>query len=824
MRTPALFLLTALSCQCLKGQQLTGFARDDQGKPLAGASIALKNGKDSSVVKLGISDSSGRYAFSPVATGRYFVTISHIGYLQQSSADFDTQPDGVTYAPETRLNPVSRELREAVVGAGRPLVEVRNDRIVLNVEGNINAIGSDALELLRKSPGVTIDKDNNLSLEGKSGVQVYIDGRPTYLSGAALTGYLQTLSSSLVGSIEIITRPSAHYDAAGSAGVIDIRLKKNSAYGTNMSVSAGYNIGTYGKYNAAFSFNHRDGRLNIYGDYTFNHSINETFATMYRAGQDTAFFQRSSLVTTSRTHSYRAGLDWSVDNRNTLGIVINGSSSVYTIATNSSTPIVYTPADRTEWLLQANNRTDGTRDNLNADLNYRFADSHRHQLDIDFDYGVYHLRSNQQQPNNYYDSTGQMLLYSNDYNILSPTDISIYSGKTDYQADFAKGRLGVGWKSSYVATTNVFQQFDIYSWGKQQDSLSSNNFDYRENINAFYADYKRTMKGWVFQGGVRLENTWSRGMSTGYIAPRGSRMPPVVPAHYEPYDSSFTRNYTDLFPNFSITWNRNPARQWTLSYSRRIDRPAYQDLNPFEFKIDDYTFYRGNTLLRPQYTNSVGLTYLCSYKLSAALGYSRTRDLFTVLADTTGGSRLIDERENLASQDVVSLALSYPFSYKWYSVYASVTGIYSMNRADFGPGRRIDLGTYNVTVYSQHSFRMGRGWSGQLTQYFTSPTIWQATLRSRSLWNLDAGLQKTVLGGYGSFKVSVTDIFNTLRWSAASDFAGQTIRTSGGYESRLLKFYFTWRFGNKQLKAARRHSNGDEEESNRVGAGGNGTP
>ena len=519
MRILALFLLTALSCQCLKGQQLIGFARDDQGKPLANASVALKNGKDSSIVKLSISDSTGQYAFPFVAAGRYFITISHIGYLSQNSANFEIGLKESVVAPEIRLSPFSHQLKQAVVEVAKPLVEVKPDRVILNVEGSINAIGSDALELLRKSPGITIDKDNNLSLNGKSGVQVYIDGRPTYLSGTALAGYLQTLSSSLVASIEIIVHPSAHFDAAGSAGIIDIRLKLTDAFGTSMTISGGYNIGTYGKYNGAFSINHRDRRFNIYGDYTYRYSIDETFATMYRTLADTSFFQRSSLATKTGTHSYRAGLDWSIDNRNTVGLVFNGSSSAYTMQTASGTPIVYIPENRTEWLLQANNHTEGTQDNVNTDLNYRYTDSSHRELNIDFDYGVYHLRSNQLQPNDYYDSTGKMLLFSNVYNILSPTDIHIYSGKADYATNFAKGRLALGWKSSYVTSSNVFQQYDIFSWGKEQDSLSSNSFDYRENINALYADYKRTVKGWVIQGGIRMENTSSSGRSTGYKMP-----------------------------------------------------------------------------------------------------------------------------------------------------------------------------------------------------------------------------------------------------------------------------------------------------------------
>ena len=800
-----------LSYYGLKAQQVNGLAQDDQGKPLANASIALKKTKDSSVVKLSISIATGQYEFSPVDPGTYFITISHIGYASRSSASFEIEQNGKTNVPNLPLTRAAKQLSQAVVQATKPLVEVKSDRIILNVEGSINEVGSDALELLRKSPGVEIDNLNNLSIGGKSGVQVYVDGRPTYLSGSTLADYLKTLQSSAVESIEIISRPSAKYEAAGNAGIINIRLKKNKAYGTNLSTSAGYNIGTYSKYNGALSFNHRDEHLNVYGDASFNHSQNELYATQDRTVLDTFFLQRSTYVSTDNTFNYKAGLDWFLDKKSTLGLVVNGSTQGNTERANSTTPIVYVPTNQTDRVLQANNHTFGSRDNANADLNYHYADSSGRELNIDADYGVYRLRSNQLQPNDYFDSTGKILLYTNDYNIISPTNIHIYSLKLDYDQNFLKGRLSFGGKSSYVTTTNDFQEYNLFPSGPIMDTLNSDNFDYKENINAVYVNYERTVKGWSFQGGLRAENTNLKGTSTGYKSGDDG---------YSPYDSSFSRHYTDLFPSAAITYNMNPARQWTLNYSRRIDRPAYQDLNPFEFKIDDYTFSQGNTLLQPQYTNSAGLTFAYNYKLTATLNYSHVSDLITTLPDTTDASKTVVRYENLATQDIIGLNVTYPFKYRWYSAFFSVNSFYQLNKANFGPGRVVDVNVFHATVFSQHSFQLGGGWTGQLSELYLSPGILQATMRSRSMGSVDAGLQKTVLGGKGSFKVSVTDIFNTMHWTATSTFAGQYIRTTGGYESRLLKLYFTYRFGNSQVKAARRHSNGAEEENERVGGGG----
>src|SRR5258708_7627206 len=811
MRILPLLLLIIFSYESLSAQQIVGLSKDDQGKPLAGASVALKKSKDSSVVKLSISAPTGQYEFSTVSPGDYFISISHIGYVERSSAAFEVKAEGITQAPAIGLPHASRELKEAVVAARKPIVEVKPDKILLNVEGSINDVGQDALELLRKSTGVTVDKDNNLSLSVKNGVQVFVDGRPTYLSGSALSDYLKTLQSSSVESIEIISNPGAKYEAAGNAGIINIRLKKNKAFGTNATINGGYNISTYSKYNGSFSLNHRDGNVNVFGDYSYNHSLNETYATMYRTQLDTQFLQQSVLLSTNNSHNYKAGVDYFIDNKSTLGCVASGIFYDYSIRSNSATPILYIPTNKTDRILHPHNHTNNRDKNVNLNNNYHYADSSGHQLDINADYGLYRLRSNQLQPNDYYDSTGRTLLYSNNYNILSPTDIHIYSLKADYEQNFLNGRLGFGGKVSYVTSANDFQQYNLFNQVKVLDTLRSNNFDYKENINALYVNYNRTLKGWILQAGLRAENTNLKGTSTGYKMEGGN---------YKTYDSSFTRHYTDLFPSASVTYNKDPMKQWTLSYSRRIDRPAYQDLNPFEFKLDDYTFSKGNTLLRPQYTHSVGLTFMYKYKLTATLNYSHVKDLSTTLVDTTEQSKAIIYKKNLATQDITSLNISYPFQYKWYSVFFNVTSFYSLNKADFGAGRIINLNVFNTTIYTQHNIRLGKDWTGELTQYYVSPNIWQATLQSRSMWSLDAGLQKTFFSGNLSAKVSVTDIFNTLHWTATSNFAGQYIRTTGGYESRQLKLHFTYRLGNKQVKAARRRQSGAEEETKRVGGGG----
>ena len=809
-------LLTAICLSCiLHAQQINGITQDDQGKPLSASSIALKKTKDSSVVKLAISDAKGIYSFSDIPPGSYFINASHVGYTPFSTPAFEMAAETGIAVPSINLSKAASDLKEVVVTSRKPVIEVRADKIVLNVEGSINAVGQDALELLRKSPGVLVDKDNNISISGKNGVQVYIDGRPTPLSGNDLAEYLKTIQSSSIESIEIISNPSAKYDAAGNAGIINIRLKKNKAFGTNGSINAGFNQGFYSKYNGGFSINHRDRNINVFGSYSYNHNPNRFQSSLVRQQLDTLFDQASTIKFAANTHNFKAGLDYFIDKKNTLGVIVSGTFAGNDFITTSNTPISYIPTGVLYRTLAANNTSIGRRDNGGLNLNYKFADTSGHELNVDADYGKYKITSNQLQPNIYDYPNGSHPSDTVIYNMLSPSDIKIYSLKADFEQNFAKGRLGLGFKFSYVTTKNDFEQYDVSPSYEEKwmDTLHSNDFNYKEHVNAAYVNYNRTLKGWVFQAGLRVENTNSKGESTGYSSGGGG---------YITYDSLIRRDYTDFFPSGALTYNKNPMKQWTLNYSRRIDRPAYQDLNPFEFKLDEYTYQKGNTLLRPQYTNSVGLTYMYKYKLTTTLNYSHVKDVFTQIVDTTEKSKAFITKKNLATQDITSLNISYPFQYKWYSLFANINTYYSIYQANFGVGRTVNVNVFSVNLYGQQSARLGKGWTAELSGFWTSPSIYQGTFKTKALGSLDGGFSKTVLKGNGTVKASVSDIFHTLHWSATSDFAGQILHASGNFESRQLKLYFTWRFGSIQVKAARQRKTGDEDESKRVGSQGAG--
>ncbi|HEX5651473.1 MAG TPA: TonB-dependent receptor [Chitinophagaceae bacterium] len=804
-----LLLAGIFSVAAVQAQKVSGIVKDANGKAIEKSTVALLRAKDSSVIKLGVTGDKGVYTFN-VGEGNYRVRATHVGHATAYTSAFEVSGAGDTNLPELVLVKASGELKGVTVTAQRPMIEVKADKTILNVEGTINAVGNDALELLRKSPGVMIDKDDNISLAGKNGVQVYIDGKPSPLSGTDLPNYLKSLQSAQIESIEIITNPSAKYEAAGNAGIINIRLKKNKAFGTNGSVNAGYVQGTYAKYNGGLALNHRNKRINIFGNYNYNNGKNLMKFFMRKEQFDTLFEQRNTMRFLNNTHGFKGGIDYFINNNNTLGVVVNGNIANNDFYTAGPMNFTYQPTGQLVKILDATNHNDMERNNVNTNINYRYADVKKGQeLNLDADYGFYKIRSNQYQPNYYYEADGTTEINRVIYNMISPTDIDLYSFKADYEQNFKGGKLGIGGKVGIVNTDNDFQRYDVYNTGKVLDTLKSNRFEYEENINALYVNYNKQLKtGIMIQVGLRAENTHSKGISTGFTRKNGG---------YESYDSTFDRDYTDLFPSASVTFNKNPMKQWTISYSRRIDRPAYQDLNPFEFKLNEYTYMKGNTLLRPQYTNSIGLTNIYKYKLTTTLNYSHVKDIFAQLPDTIDKTKGFLTKKNLATQDIVSLNISYPFQYKWYNFFATLNANYSHYVADFGGGdRKVDQSVFAFTYFMQNSIKLGKGWTAELSGLFISPSLWQGVFKSEAMGSVDMGFQKALFNGKANVRAVVADVFQTMKWAGSTNFAGVNARANGNGEQPQFKLNVSYRFGSAQIKAARQRKTGIEDENKRA--------
>ncbi len=788
-----------------------GVVKDEQGQPATKATVTLHKAKDSLVAKLFVTDNEGAFAFT-APTGKYFITVSVLGYKTFFIKPFTFDNTTNFTVPAIKLTKTVSNLEGVVVTSKKQMIEVTADKTILNVEGTINATGSNALDLLRKSPGVQVDNDDNIAMAGKNGVQVFIDGKPSPLSGSDLANFLQNLQSAQIEAIELITNPSAKYEAAGNAGIINIRLKKNKSLGTNGAINAGYAIGIHAKYNAGLSLNHRNKKLNVFGNYNINTGLNYTDFRINRSVLDTGFVLKSDRSTQNTAHNFKTGLDYFVNKKSTLGVMMNGNIATNTFNNFSNTSISYLPNNTVNKILVANNVTDGALNNVNFNANYKYTDATAHELSIDADYGLYRNKNNLQQPNIYYNATGTTELSRAIYYFVAPTNIDIYSFKTDYEQNFAKGKLGLGGKSSYVKTNNLFERYTATTGSNVLDASRSNEFNYTENINAVYANYNRKWKTITLQAGLRIENTVSEGKSYSLLANGTTN-----------YSSAnfFKRNYTNLFPSVALSFNKNPNNQWSFAYSRRVDRPAYQDLNPFEFKLDEYNYRKGNPDLIPQYTNSISVTNVFKSKLISKLSYSYVKDVFAQITDTIEKTKSFIINKNLATQNIVNLSISYPITYKWYTAFVAVNTYYTKYNADFGGGNRtIDLDVIAFNFNIQNSFKLGKGYIGELSGNYNSPTIWQGTFKSKAQGGVDVGVQKTILNGRANIKALATDIFLTQKFSAINNFAGTVGEVNIIRESRQFKLNFTYRFGSNQVKAARTRVTGVEEENKRLQSAG----
>lgn len=810
--TLSLLFLALGPVSLLFGQSATvrGEVLDTNGKPVAFATIALMNAADSTLAKAGATTDAGHFELATTNAGLYQLSVSAVGMARRITPAFSVSAGQTVVIEPIILLTAATDLSAVTVIARKPLIEVLPDKLVFNVESSLNATGSNALELLQKSPGVVIDRDDNVLLQGSSGVRVYINGKPSPLAARELAAYLRSLQSADIEAIEIITQPSARYDAAGGAGIINIRLKKahTADLGTSGSMSLGLAQGRfYPKFNGSLSVNHRTKRINTFASYSQRTARDWSFINLYREQSGQFFDQQSQIRANTGSHNVRAGADVFLDSRHTLGILLNANLNQYTSATQGRTPIGIIGQPATQ-LLIANNQGSSARQNGTANVNYRFADTTGHVFTADADYGQYTSDGSQYQPNQYTNSAQTVVLSERNYRMNTATTIRIATLKADYEQRLWRGTLSAGLKLSNVQTDNDFRFFDVLT--DSRDLLNpdrSNRFVYTERINAGYLNHSRTIGKWNYQAGLRAEHTQSDGNLTG--------------ATNQP-DAHVQRQYLNLFPSAGLTWQRNANNSFGLTYSKRIDRPTYTDLNPFESKLDELTYQKGNAFLRPQYTDNVQLSHTHKYTLNTSLGYGYTRDYFTSITDTIAASgnerpRNYISTRNLASRQTVTLSVSYPFQIaKWWSVYANLSAYRSTNRADLGAGRQISLTANVLSIYAQQTFTLPNGFSAEVSGFYTSPSVWGGTFLNRRFWGVDAGVQRKVLSGNGTLKLTVSDVFNVMQWRGISQFGGLYMDARGGWESRQVRLNFSYTLGNRQLKPARQRKTGSEDESGRV--------
>ncbi len=802
-------LLSALFFFYYKGnaQQIMGYVKDIHAQPVSGASISLQHKAITSKVNRTITNGSGFYQFLNIDSGEYIVKVSFSGFEDVLSPSVIVNNQPVQVVDLIIVNKIL-QLDSLAVQAYLPAIDLTGNKTVLHIDRSINTIGSDVLTILQNAPEVTIDNEGSISIAGKSGVQVYVDGKPVPLAGTDLKDYLHSLQSTQIEIIEIMKNPPVQFEAEGNAGIINIKLKKFKQWGTNGSISADYGIATYPKYNAGVTLNNRSAYTNLFASLHLADNKTLGIADMNRIISDSGFLQKTSLITNHSNYRYKVGADFFINRFHTLGVKVDGSNADLELISKNNTDISYLlPSSHIVRLLKAINTNKSSRSNINSNINYQFIDSTGNELNVDIDYGKYKNKGNQVQPNVFFDPTGLIELSHTEYQIEAPTEIDIYSLKLGLERNLKGGRIAFGVKWANVKTKNDFRRFDVLDSDFKLDSLRSNLFQYKEKIHAAYVNYSRSISNFIIQTGIRLEETQYTGRSVGFEW-NGNMM--------APYDSMYRGTYLDIFPSISLTYKITPLNLFDISYSRRIDRPNYQDLNPIEYKLDEYTYVKGNPKLQPQYTNTISLKHSYKYKLVTTLSYSRVRNFFSMLVDTTEKSKAFLSKRNLASQNIINLSFSYPISIKDYEAFLSLNSFYSRYKANFGEGRGINLETFSVTIQSQQTYKFSPTITGEISAWYVAPAISQGTFKSKGYGAVNIGVQKSMFNSRGKLKLLVNDVFYTMRWAGTSSFAGQTSIGYGKVESRLFKMSFTYRFGKGLIKQIKQNKDESDEEMKRA--------
>jgi iron complex outermembrane recepter protein len=796
------FFLWVLS---VDGQNQNGSAKgvvtDSKKAPIIAASITLLNAGDSSLVKIMPTDSRGNFVFESIPAGSYIISVTAVGYEDYSTGTFMVKAAADFLLDTVTLQQNSKNLLDVRVRAKKPPIQVKPDRMVLNVASSINASGSNALDLLRKSPWVKVDKDNNLSINSKNGVNVFIDGKPSNVSGGELGAILMSIPSANIEAIEVITNPSAKYPAAGNAGIINIRLKKNKTYGFNGNTSVTTSFGHTPKLDASANLNYRNKKYNIFGNYAFRAGDNRVLSSLNRIQQNGSFVntydQYSVIRNTDDNHNFKTGIDFFLSAKSTLGVLVNGNLNSGPGYTSSVTSIYSNPS-KVDSLLKAVNDQERRIRKVNYNINYQYKDTAGRTLNIDADYSVFRGNTSIFQPNQYIDGAN-VVIRNNDVRTKAFTDIGVGSFKIDYEQNAFKGKLGFGIFANMVKANNDFNYYNISPGSESLNELRSRAFEYKEKINAAYINYSREIKNFNLNIGVRGEATSAKGNLTATTA-----------ASYRKLDTA----YFNLFPSVSAGYKFNDNNAMYLNYNRRIDRPGYEDLNPFENPLDELTYSQGNTFVKPQFTDNIQLAYTFK-QITATVGYSRTKDYFTKILDTVGGNKIVQTIKNIESQKIFSLGISAQFKpAKWWDVFANT----NVNRASYKglvSNNQLNVSAAYFDAYAANSFSVAKQWSMELASYFRGPSI-DATANWKTNWSIDWGVQKKIFKGDGNFKLAVSDVFNTSVERGLINYNGTYIFGRFKGETRQLRLSFDYVFGNNSVKKARQRSTSADVQSRRL--------
>lgn len=775
-----------------QAQTISGKITDDKQKPVRSATILLLKQSDSSLVKSQLSDNEGVFIFTGVAAGKYMVKVNAVSqkanFIPAEAAGKDIDLGTITLIPDAKT------LKEVTIVATKPFLEQKADKLIVNVEGSATAAGSTAMEVLQKVPGLIVSNDK-ITMVGKGTPSIMVDGRLSQYTDIAQL--LRDISADNIEKIEVVSNPGARYDASGGA-VINIILKRNANLGTNGSVSFTTGVGLYNRetiradrnfyrYNPAFSINNRKGKLNLYGGYSFFRRNWFQYSEFDRTISPYRFFQENYQPSDVNSHNFRIGADYYADKKNTFGVIARGfirdggtEAKNTTFQSNAATGQALSN-------FQTLNNKVFNRRNFSGNVNWKHIfDTTGKTLNIDLDYSTFKLTNNSDIINKLQDGSS----YTNNQLIRNPVQFLVMKGDLEYPIN-KKTKLEAGAKSSIATIDNYLQFFQK----GVLDNVRSTDFKYKENINALYTSITHELKKWQLQGGLRVEQTIAKGNSQS--------------------QKVLDRNYVQLFPSAFLTRKITDKLATVLQYSRRVNRPSFQQQNPFIEFLDSLTYTRGNPLLRPETADEYKLSLTYENQPFFAISYNKKNDVIVNDAPNQDGNLTYTTPENLAVYDNWAFELNFPIEFgKKITGFGGNQLIYNRYKANY-LGSQFNQSRWNWLAYWQVAYKPTDTWSVEISGYYMTRSL-QEFITLEDLGSFDLGIQKSFWNKKGRLSLNISDIFFGERSRGLINYEIINVKFRQLEDSRNIRLSFRYSFGNQKLKAARSRNTASDAEENRV--------